>query len=262
MWIPSDKVDKRHLRRLMDTSKIIPIFMCCARSDELLECTFNSYVEYLYHRFATPIIYFNSSENEDENERFRRKIKELFGDLPYILHHNKIPHVYKAVQGASKSCLQHALTYARKKGAWWNYLLFRKPVKYDGIMFCEDDITFSNLMYEAIAKFPLTSKTGFVTMYQPENGYRLHSENEIDVPVFYGTQCLVFPLDSLKKLCYNMIESEEGYDRVWAKTLAGLGLKLYALDASYVQHNQTSSLLSGHSRTHCSGVFKFDLENL
>lgn len=252
----------------MDTSRIIPIFMCCARSDELLECTFNSYVEYLYHCFPTPIIYFNSSESEEENERFRTKIKELFGELPYILHHNKIPHVYKAVQGASKTCLQYALNYAKKDSSWWswrvwwNWLRGIKPIQYEGVMFCEDDVTFSNLMYEAMAKFPLTSKTGFVTMYQPENGYRLHAENEIDIPVFYGTQCLVFPLDSLRKLCYNMIESEEGYDRVWAKTFAGLGLKLYALDASYVQHNQTSSLLSGHARTHSSGVFKFDLENL
>lgn len=245
----------------METSKVLPIFMCCARDDELLECTFNSYCEYVHDSFATPIIFFNASDDEVENRRFRKKVKETFGSKPFIFVENRMEHTYQNVQKASFDCLAYAQRFARRKGAWWNWLLLRKPIKYDGVMFCEDDVTFSNLMVNKVRDFPLTKDMGFVTVYQPENGYRLHTGGKIDFSVFYGTQCLIFPLDNLQHICYND-KDNEGYDRVWVKKLAGLGKPPYALDASYVQHNQVSSLLSGHGRTHSSGVFRFDLEAL
>lgn len=245
----------------MDTKRVVPIFMCCARSDELLECTFNSYVEYVYDHFATPIIFFNSSAGEVENQRFRAKLSEIFGVKPYILHENKIVHNYANVQKASFDCLAYARKYAKRKGAWWNWLLFRKPIKHSGVMFSEDDITFSNLMVKAIESYELPANASFLTLYQPENGYRRHKEGEIDAGVFYGTQNLIFPLDNLRYLGYDS-KDNEGYDRVWVKRLAEKGLMPYALDASYVQHNQTSSLLSANVRSHSSAVFRFDLDSL
>lgn len=254
----------------MNTKSILPIFMICARSDELLECTFNSYNRYVYDSFSTPIIFFNASESEVENERVRTKLKELFGDKTYILHENKIVHNYKNVQLASLDCLRFAEQYAREKVSWWRRLYRwltgnkRVDYKYDGILFSEDDVTFSNLLAEKLKGLDLTGKEGFVTLYQPENGYRLHKNGEIDASVFYGTQSLIFPIDSLKIVCYDSTcqDATEGYDRVWVKLLASKGRMPYALDASYIQHNQTSSLLSGHSRTHSSAVFRFDLDAL
>jgi len=168
------------------------------------------------------------------------------------------------VQLASHDCLRFADKFIKKKASWWNYLLWRSPIKHDGILFCEDDLSFSNMALQTIQGFQAKPDMSFLTVYQPENGYRLHSNGEIDSRVFYGTQCLILPLTSLRLLSYNddIRQAKDGYDRVWVNTLGLSGLKPYALDASYVQHTQVASLLAGHTKSHTSQVFKFNLEDI
>jgi hypothetical protein len=132
-------------------------------------------------------------------------------------------------------------------------------------MFCEDDITFSNLFVRKVSQFNFSARTAFLTAYQPEYGYICNPHGEFSPEVFYGTQCTIFPLDSLKKLCHNakrIKEMKEVYDRVWVKFLSHFGYQPYALDGSYVQHNQVASLLAGNTRTHTSAVFKFNWEEI
>lgn len=123
------------------------------------------------------------------------------------------------------------------------------------VMFMEDDIAFSSKFETVLEGEVFDTSAGFYSLYQPGTGY---GEGEIDATGFFGTQCVLFPKEAAKLLADNSQEVirnfRPGYDIRWSRFLASRGLKVYAMNRSYVQHIGTHSRM-GHY-VHTSEIFE------
>jgi hypothetical protein len=120
----------------------------------------------------------------------------------------------------------------------------------------EDDITFSSQFLRRLGQVNTTAGFGFLTFYLPGDGFG--AQPEFDPNRFYGTQCVLFPRESIELLVRERDEMHShfppGYDIRWSRFLAAKGYALHATEHSYVQHLSTLSRLHGEG-THVSNRF-------
>lgn len=120
----------------------------------------------------------------------------------------------------------------------------------DHVMFMEDDIVFSRQFAKAVEEARYDKDMAFYTFYQPHDGYGddgVVSSDFIHKGYFYGTQCLMFPVETVKLLLGNQELIEQnyppGYDLRWSRFLDHQKRIAYHSKRSYVQHIGSNSRL-------------------
>ena len=120
----------------------------------------------------------------------------------------------------------------------------------DHIMFMEDDIVFSSQFGQALQEARYDQEMAFYTFYQPHGGYGERGpirSDTIQNGYFYGTQCIMFPVSSVKLLLENQASIEynypPGYDLRWSRYLDSQQRIAYTSGRSYVQHIGVNSRL-------------------
>lgn len=159
---------------------------------------------------------------------------------------------YYSVQGAAWYALNKAYILSTEDKSL--------GIKY--VLWLEDDLEFSSEFVSFIQKLEVPQNTGFISFYLPASGHSTRKRggylDNIDPNKFYGTQCLLFPIEPLGRLLSTQIDArnniQPGWDIQWSRQLHKLGYKLYESNASYIQHIGKSNL-HPEKTLHTSAVF-------
>lgn len=221
-------------------SSILPVILTCER-DLSVTRRFVSSLRAIRREMPAPVVVVDLSGQE----RLSGEYLSLLGSVEprAVFVHPREPGMtaYDSVQEAANFALARALAEAGPD---------------DYVLFMEDDIYFAAGFTEKLHSIYLGPETGFVTLYQPGDGYGFHI---LDPERFYGTQCLMFTRRAAAEIVehrdFMMANFWPGYDIRWSRFLASRGYVLYCADRSYVQHVQSSSRLHGHASVHVAHGF-------
>ena len=221
-------------------SPIQPVILTCER-DLNVTRQFVSSLRAIRHEIPAPVVVVDLSGTE----RLSGEYLALLGSIEprAVFVHPREPGLspYDSVQEAANFALARALAEAGPE---------------DYILFMEDDIYFSSDFTRKLHSMYLGPETGFITLYQPGDGYGFHI---IDPEKFYGTQCLIFTHRAVEEIVeqrdFMMANFWPGYDIRWSRFLASRGYVLYCAERSYVQHIQSASRLHGHTSVHVAHGF-------
>lgn len=227
-------------RIMSDESRVVPLVLTCDRDADLTARFVESF-NAVRPATARPVVVIDTSGNEKLSARYLSLVAAL--DPRAVFVHPREPgqSTYDSVQEAAGFALSKALAETREG---------------DSVLFLEDDVRFS-------PKFParlraageLAPDAGFLTFYLPGRGY---GSPVVPPEKFYGTQCVLFPRPRVAEIVSNWADIKRrippGYDIRWSRFLAERGYRLYAAEASYVQHLESVSRLHGHPN-HVSQAF-------
>ena len=227
-------------RIMSDESRVVPLILTCDRDADLTARFVESF-NAVRPALARPVVVIDTSGGDKLSARYLSLVAAL--DPRAVFVHPREPgvSVYDSVQEAAGFALAKALEETREG---------------DLVLFLEDDVRFS-------VKFParlravreLASDAGFLTFYLPGRGY---GSAVVPPEKFYGTQCVLFPRPRVAEIVSNWADIKRrlppGYDIRWSRFLAERGYRLYAAEASYVQHLESVSRLHGHTN-HVSQAF-------
>jgi GT2 family glycosyltransferase len=218
-------------RIMSDESRVVPLVLTCDRDAELTARFVESFRE-VRAGVARPVVVIDTSGGDKLSARYLSLVAAL--DPRAVFVHPREPgeSFYDSVQEAAGFALAKALEETREG---------------DLILFLEDDIRFSPKFLERLRRAELAPDAGLLTLYLPGGGY---GSSVIDPEKFYGTQCVLFPRARVEEIVANWADIKRrippGYDIRWSRFLAERGYRLYAAEASYVQHLESVSRLHGH----------------
>lgn len=218
-------------RIMSDETRVVPVVLTCER-DAGLTAQFVDSFRGVRAGLARPVVVIDTSGGEKLSARYLSLVAAL--DPRAVFVHPREPgeSFYDSVQEAAGFALAKALGETREG---------------DLVLFLEDDIRFSPKFLARLRAAELAPDAGLLTFYLPGRGY---GSNVIAPEKFYGTQCVLFPRERVREIVENWADIKRrippGYDIRWSRFLAERGYKLYAAEASYVQHLESVSRLHGH----------------
>lgn len=225
--------------RINRMHKVVPVILTCARDQAVTERFAGSFRS-VRGGLESPVVVVDMSASAKLSSGFLDSLVSLEPSLVAMHPRQSSMSFYESVQDAADFALATALEETDED----SYCLF-----------LEDDIVFSSRFLERLGHAQSESGFGFLTFYLPGDGF---GARQIDPDRFYGTQCVLFPRNSLERLVRERSEMHAqfppGYDIRWSRYLASKGYPLYATEHSYVQHLSTLSRLHGHG-THVSNCF-------
>ena len=220
-------------RIMSDESRVVPLILTCDRDAELTARFVESF-NAVRPALARPVVVIDTSAGDKLSARYLSLVAAL--DPRAVFVHPREPgeSVYDSVQEAAGFALAKVLGETREG---------------DLVLFLEDDVRFSVKFPERLrAVRELASDAGFLTFYLPGCGY---GSSVVAPEKFYGTQCVLFPRPRVEEIVSNWADIKQrlppGYDIRWSRFLAERGYRLYAAEASYVQHLESVSRLHGHT---------------
>lgn len=227
-------------RIMADETRVVPVVLTCDRDAELTARFVDSFLG-VRAGLARPVVVIDTSGDDKLSARYLSLVAAL--DPRAVFVHPREPgeSFYDSVQEAAGFALARALGETREG---------------DLILFLEDDIRFSPKFLERIRRAELAPDAGLLTLYLPGRGY---GSTVIAAEKFYGTQCVLFPRERVREIVENWADIKRrippGYDIRWSRFLAERGYKIYAAEASYVQHLESVSRLHGHPN-HVSQAYR------
>lgn len=218
-------------RIMSDAGPVVPLVLTCDRDVELTARFVESFRE-VRAGLARPVVVIDTSGGDKLSARYLSLVAAL--DPRAVFVHPREPgeSVYDSVQEAAGFALAKSLEETREG---------------EHVLFLEDDIRFSPKFPERLRAATLAPDAGLLTFYLPGRGY---GSSVIEPDKFYGTQCVLFPRARVEEIVASWPDIKRrippGYDIRWSRFLAERGYRLYAADASYVQHLESVSRLHGH----------------
>jgi GT2 family glycosyltransferase len=233
--------------RIRRMRKVVPVILTCDR-DHTLTSRFVESFRSVSATIEKPVVVIDTSASPKLTPEFLSMVQAL--DPGVVAIHPPQPNMsfYESVQDAADFALSTALEHGDEDSYY---------------LFLEDDIVFSSRFSDRLGQVRWESEFGFLTFYLPGDGFggdrsEAAYNHAIDPNHFYGTQCVLFPRNSIEKVVTGRSEMHAafppGYDIRWSRYLAAQGYPLYATERSYVQHLSTLSRLHGHG-THASRCF-------
>lgn len=220
-------------RIMSDESRVVPLVLTCDRDAELTARFVESF-NAVRPALARPVVVVDTSGNEKLSARYLSLVAAL--DPRAVFVHPRVAgaSVYDSVQEAAGFALAKAL---------------EETGEGDLVLFLEDDVRFSARFPERLRAIgELAPDAGLFTFYLPGRGY---GSSVVAPEKFYGTQCVLFPRPRVEEIVANWADIKRrlppGYDIRWSRFLAERGYRLYAAEASYVQHLESVSRLHGHT---------------
>jgi GR25 family glycosyltransferase involved in LPS biosynthesis len=232
----------------MENLKVTPVILTCGTKIDSVKEFVASYVCFAADHLRQPVVVVDISLRNEISKEYLELILQLNPRLVTI--HPKLEGECFAdsVQDAAFFSLKQALTSAMDTETH--------------VLFMEDDIIFSPQFGKAIKEANYSPDIAFYTFYQPGNGYSYDTEtgriHENSDGRFYGTQCIMFPNESVHLILNNREDMESrhpgGYDLRWSRCLTLDHAKVgWTSKQSYVQHCGTVSRIG--SMQHVSNNF-------
>jgi GT2 family glycosyltransferase len=225
--------------RINRMHRVVPVILTCDR-DHAVTSRFVDSFRSVRGGLESPVVVVDVSASAKLSPKFIEMLQALEPKVIAIHPPQASMNFYESVQDAAHFALGTALEESDENSH---------------CLFLEDDIVFSSRFPDRLAQVRLENGFGFLTFYLPGNGF---GNEQIDPSRFYGTQCVLFPRNSVERLVREKNEMHAqfppGYDIRWSRYLAAKGYPLYATERSYVQHLSTLSRLHGHG-THASNCF-------
>jgi hypothetical protein len=233
----------------MQKETVLPLIVTCSKDTENVFKSFvTSYSGYIKDHIDNPIVVYDTTYFP-----MAAKHMEYIMDLgPRVVsEHKKEPECgeYESIQRGVWFALQRAVEESKPETKW--------------IMFMEDDIIFSSAFIRRLTEIVDTncySNVGFISFYEP--GGPGYYADPIDCERFYGTQCILFPMESIRILVnevYHITRKySPGYDIQWSRWLQHEKCKILYMAShavSYVQHIGFFSRLHNGGTTHTSYGF-------
>jgi GT2 family glycosyltransferase len=225
--------------RIKRMRKVVPVILTCDR-DHTVTSRFVDSFRSVSGAIEKPVVVIDTSASSKLSPDFLKMIQALDPGVVAIHPPQASMNFYESVQDAADFALSTALEQGDEESFY---------------LFLEDDIVFSSRFSDRLGQVRWDDEFGFLTFYLPGDGF---GGCQIDPNRFYGTQCVLFPRNSVEKVVSGKSEMHAaflpGYDIRWSRYLAAKGYPLYATERSYVQHLSTFSRLHGHG-THASRCF-------
>lgn len=244
---PSNGTAHWHGQQL-DLRKIQPVIQSCPVDVPVFESFAYDYEAKIGDALPRPIVVVDTTKGEPaglEATDFNSAMRALSPSA--VLGHGRC-HVedYHSVMDAGWMVLERGIQLA--------------ATDCQALLFLEDDVEFSKDFLAVLKGISFDATVGCVTLYQP-HAYRLDAHgtvNDKDLAegYVYGSQCVLFPLASAKKLIAARKEIEKlppGKDLRWFRGLRALGLRVCATERSYVQHSAAPSRLD--TKRHRSSTY-------
>jgi hypothetical protein len=217
----------------------VPVILTCDRNHTLTSRFVESFRS-VSASIENPVVVIDTSASAKLSPEFLRMVQALDPGVVAIHPPQHAMNFYESVQDAADFALSTAIEHGDEDSYY---------------LFLEDDIVFSSRFSDRLGQVRWENEFGFLTFYLPGDGF---GGDRIDPNRFYGTQCVLFPRNSVEKVVSGKSEMHAafppGYDIRWSRYLAAKGYPLYATERSYVQHLSTLSRLHGHG-THASRCF-------
>jgi hypothetical protein len=214
--------------------KILPVIRTCPTTAIHFESFVDSYTKRLKEYLSPPVVSIDLTRSSVLPLQYLEGVCKV--DPCYItLHAKSNVDLYFSVQD----------------GAWWAIRkAYNHAKNFDYILFLEDDIEFSSQVIPAIKKANFDTSIGYYSFYIPFGGFNVDklSREQLFSGYFFGSQCLMMPMTSVKILIDNEKYIRENYpygcDLQWSRFLFEQKKYIWTSVHSYVQHISSESRLN------------------
>jgi hypothetical protein len=217
--------------------KILPVIRTCAADPHQFEVFVDSYMWRVDTYLSPPLVSIDLTKSCSLPRSYLRQLGRL-DPIEVTLHSRSNEDDYLSIQD----------------GAWWAIKEgLRYTQEFEYIMFVEDDVEFSSNFIDAIKNANFDPKIGHYSFYTPYGGFGVAKLDRSQVfgGYIFGSQCLLFPMVSIKLLVDNeqIIRKTYPYgcDLQWARFLFDQEREIWTSTKSYVQHMQSKSRMNNNN---------------